>query len=473
MTERLVGRRLPSLSRAEWVVAAILLASCATAAVAGDPILAVYLLAVFVSIPLLAGRLAAPNDVAFARKLVLVGLALHTVVALAGRLIAVKAGHNILFFDDEFGYDRVAVAESRHWLGHGPGPLPADGYLVSAFTYVLAVGYTLGGYDPASGLVITAAFGLLTGVVVHRIALLVWGPGVRRPARAAAVLAALYPTVFGWSSLLLKDSSIFFATSGLLLSALMLSRGSELSWRSRATVMLAGVLCLAWLVSVRPSQAAAIVAGLALWVVVRLVSRGVFARAAMATAVIAGVVAVLVIPAMRHRVDKVPTRLATQRSASAVGARTALESPGAAARASSWGSTLGYLPKGAIALLLRPLPWEARTASQAAGALVNVVALVLYAAAIRGALLLRRMANVDALLPLVLPLAAVWLILALVEGNAGTAFRHRDAVFPIVAVLAGGGLASVQRWPILGRRAHRHGDSPAGSRLRLRSTAHP
>lgn len=100
------------------------------------------------------------------------------------------------------------------------------------------------------------------------------------------------------------------------------------------------------------------------------------------------------------------------------------------------GANARYLPKGLVAILGRPFPWEATNDIDLAMARAeNALWFALYALAIAGAWWHRRRWR-----ELAFPIACgagVLAVAALVQGNLGTAFRHRAQVLWILALLAG------------------------------------
>lgn len=102
------------------------------------------------------------------------------------------------------------------------------------------------------------------------------------------------------------------------------------------------------------------------------------------------------------------------------------------------GSNLLYLPVGLSAVVLQPFPWqESRGSAMSLAKLEMLVWYPLLALALVGLLSLRRCLPA-LLLPVVIGsgAAVMW---ALVEGNFGTAYRHRGELVWVVALLAAAG----------------------------------
>jgi hypothetical protein len=97
-------------------------------------------------------------------------------------------------------------------------------------------------------------------------------------------------------------------------------------------------------------------------------------------------------------------------------------------------ATLRHLPRGLLATLVRPFPWEhARNAGVLVARVENVIWYVLYVLAIAGAWLARRKAVFA--FPVLLA-GGIIAIAGVSQGNVGTAFRHRGQIGWVVALLS-------------------------------------
>lgn len=112
-------------------------------------------------------------------------------------------------------------------------------------------------------------------------------------------------------------------------------------------------------------------------------------------------------------------------------------------------ANLETLPRGLVAVTVRPVPWEGGMSTRRALAGVeSVLWSVLFAFAAAGAWLRRKEIAVVAY-PVILT-AAMMLSGAVTQGNLGTAFRHRGQILWALAVLS---VAAAQRWVDQTRRA--------------------
>lgn len=104
-------------------------------------------------------------------------------------------------------------------------------------------------------------------------------------------------------------------------------------------------------------------------------------------------------------------------------------------------SALADLPRGLVAVLLRPWPWEARNITLLAAAIELLPWAALYVAATIGAW--RRRREWPAWIYPACFVAGTVVVGALAQGNLGTAFRHRGQVLWGVALFAAAGLGLV------------------------------
>jgi hypothetical protein len=112
----------------------------------------------------------------------------------------------------------------------------------------------------------------------------------------------------------------------------------------------------------------------------------------------------------------------------------------------SAGANLRALPRGTVAVMLRPFPWER---SQGLGLLFarleNIWWYALYVLAALGAWFGRRLRHI-VVFPLIMILMITG-IAALTQGNLGTAFRHRGQLVWALGILAGIGVNGlIERW---------------------------
>jgi hypothetical protein len=132
-----------------------------------------------------------------------------------------------------------------------------------------------------------------------------------------------------------------------------------------------------------------------------------------------------------------PLTTASQlRSNLQVGARSSF---GMGYETETLGGTLRYLPLGFSFLLFAPFPWAIESTLQASAAPETLIWYPLFLAALFGA----RYAVMKAGNLNVIPLAVLLVVTtsyALVEGNFGTAYRHRAQIMPLFFVFSSAGV---------------------------------
>jgi hypothetical protein len=422
--------RLSARRRAACLV---MVGLAAVIAAAGHPRAAAFDLVMAGLTMLVARMLRGKRDTTFSADLALMSLAGRWLLVTVLQLVLAARGHSPLLVPDEAGYNRFAIEQSRAWLSTGATVPMLDDYLRGAFTETLSAVYTIGGRTPYAGLAVPIAFGTWTPVLTHRlVADHIPGAG-RNAARIAGIVSSAFPSTLIWSILLLKDSSVTFAGMALVVGFISVPRGSS-SEQDRAAVL--ALFGLGWLIIDRSADLVAIGLGLVLWVLWTNRGRPAWVKAAAGLIIASLMAGALLSPSVRASIDHVPVRLAVHRILGREYARTA-EPPEGNPLKATWGSTAAHVPEGLLLVLLRPLPDEVRGLSQLGGALGNLLYVFLCGAAGAGTVVAwRRGWRAQALL-LAGSAIALWVLLAVSEGNAGTAWRHRDAVTPFLACLAG------------------------------------
>lgn len=354
-----------------------------------------------------------------------VALVVRTVAAIA---LTITVGMEEKF-PDTVGYDALAsVWASGTDLSH-------DFYFNRLGGYVLPLGvlYRLFGDHLFLGQMLAAVMGAVAAGLVSRLILEV---SAARWALFGGLIVALFPSQVLWSSVALKDSTVWAITAGMALVVVWAGRSH--GWRlAGCGVALAGLLF--WMGHLRwPTF---IVASWALVVAAALSAR---------TGRIIRVVGALVIASV------VPWYVGT----GAFGIEfIRSESPAEVRAGNATGDTafvdedeagdvkndLVHVPRGLGVMLLEPYPWtsfrgfEVRLAQ--AELFVWYPLLVLAAAGIPTFLRnLRRFAFLG------VTAGGVLIVYAVYEGNFGTAFRHRAELVSGLALLAAFGAPVLLGW---------------------------
>jgi hypothetical protein len=130
----------------------------------------------------------------------------------------------------------------------------------------------------------------------------------------------------------------------------------------------------------------------------------------------------------------------------------------------SIGGTLRFLPMGLAFLLFAPFPWRIESALQAAAMPEAMRWYPLFIFSLVGVRWVTKQKGGDWLIPACILLVVVTMC-ALVEGNFGTAYRHRAQIMPLFFVFASVGTARFVQWfKALGSRGKRPKARFAGPR---------
>lgn len=271
-------------------------------------------------------------------------------------------------------------------------------------------------------------------------------------ALAAGLIVALFPSQLLWSSVVLRESAVWFALALVGLSVALGARGRGWSLVWPAVLASTALVCLGLL---RPQTLVA--ASWSLAAAALLVRTRQYVATAVGGVAIAAVAPVMtgfgvfglafVLPVAGDTAE-VRGRLAEGASSAFVQTaddRDAQLDPG-----------VRHLPRGLVAVTLRPFPWEEATSSGIALARVeNFIWAMLYALAAVGVILGRKLWPLMAY-PLLLTVVIMGTA-AVTQGNLGTAFRHRSQVLWALAVLAVIGLHELGR-----RRIEKHHQQDGG-----------
>lgn len=322
----------------------------------------------------------------------------------------------------------------------------------------LTVIFRVVGSSSFAGQAFVALFGSATAVLVARLASSAFG---RPAALVAGTLVALLPSQVLFSSLVLKDALVW---SMLALLAVLVHRALHARGRELLLLGLAAAAALFLLGHLRLHTQ--IVAGWALILTALFLStKGRLQRTGGALLI---VLIVLVVPWLSGAgpagvtfvssyADQIPAiRSAATTGGSAIGgaATTGGSAIGGGARG---GAHLSYLPSGLKALLIEPVPWS--SGGTAGLRLARAETLLWYPILALGVVGLRSAWSRRDTLFYPLAVGGGSLVMwGLVEGNVGTAYRHRGEFVWAVCLLASGGLLGIARLV-----AERLGRAPAGT----------
>lgn len=305
--------------------------------------------------------------------------------------------------------------------------------------------------------VVSAVAGAAAAALTCRLGLLALPRGL---ALAAGVLVALLPSQVLWSSLVLRESSVWAALAVLATAcALACTTRSWPRLAALAVLAAASLLCLAYL---RPYVFVVACWALALAALVAGALRRVAVPVGAAVLAVSLPLAIGLGPAGLTLVGQNLPAVAALQQGLALGADSAIvapppppppplnAAPDAAPPAvvaqreepSASGGVRG-IPRGLVAVTLRPFVWEPATGSGSRFAQAeNLLWIALYGLAAVGLWAQRRSRWLVAF-PAVFTVGFL-LMSALFEGNVGTAFRHRGQVLWALALLGAVGVAHLR-----------------------------
>ncbi len=380
-------------------------------------------------------------------------------IALTVRLVlatVVAARWGGVMFQDDFAYLKMAGS----WSSAGIRQLDADSrhFFQSHISFLGPIGmlFRMFGAKPILAQAISAVAGAATAVCVVTIARRHTRPKV---ALAAGLLAALFPSQVLWSSLVLRDSAAWMALSGLAVAFSWWTRRADP--RSFVTGLTAVAALQLYLLHLRIHTL--LIASLA------IVIASALTRSSLRTArTVAAIALLITIPTLSdaglagHRYWRIGTSgLVELRQAGADGALTAIV-PGVTTTTTATTATtattidheepdsptlvddLGYLPTGIRVMLLDPLPTHlgqgSRTILAFAEHLIWYPTLLLAVWGLRGL----RSRSPDLIYAFItsVGLVTMW---AFVEGNFGTAYRHRGEFVWAAIVFAAVGAEDLLR----------------------------
>ncbi|MEZ4415150.1 MAG: glycosyltransferase family 39 protein [Gemmatimonadota bacterium] len=377
-----------------------------------------------------------PDDVPFLLRLVLAGFLLRVGLALALHFSLPVD----VFAPDQFTFQDVGWRTLRYLEGEGPPPAQIGGTYEVAWFYWNALLFRLFGFVPLAPKIVNATLGVWAGLAAYRLGGEVGG---RAGANAGALLVFLMPSLILWSTQNLREAPITLLNTVFLLLAVRLHVRPRLG-------VLVGLLCVLGLLAVLRDYMAWM-AGLALVGSLPLAAR----RRPVPRLLTA--VAVLALWVGAYRVLGFGTELLETASFEGLDAqRRALAFGGTAFAPGVDISTpargLAFLPLGLSFFLFAPFPWQATSSPLAAMAFPETVLwYVLFLFAIGGALhVLRR--YFERAIPVLTFFVLTASVYGLVEGNAGTAYRHRSQLVIGVLVFAAIGI-EVWRQRRLARRS--------------------
>jgi len=334
------------------------------------------------------------------------------------------------FAPDAQGYERIGRDISDYWAGTGFAPRAITEGWRPGYYHLNALFHSAFG-DSRLGLVVLNMFAgvwtaLLTFYVTRELLPVA-------SAKAAALLTAIFPSMVLWSVLNIRDALAALCTVALVLYGIRLSKSFRPSylWFFAVALLVLSLL--------RDYMAFLVVLGLVIGVGTavrpdRLIGTLLFGTvAALGLTYLADQVGLF----SSIRPEGLLETAQTLRTGLQQGATSAF---GVGSQTTTVGAALRYIPLGGSYLLFAPFPWDIQTNLQATALGETLLWYPIFLLSLLGLHLCVRDGVSAALVP-----ASVLLVVvssyALVEGNFGTAYRHRAQIMPLFFVFAGVGLS--------------------------------
>ena len=337
------------------------------------------------------------------------------------------------FAPDAEAYERIGREIGNYWAGEGFAPRAIREGWRPGYYHLNAVFYSAFGDSRLALVVLNIFAGVWTALITFYL--------TREflplaSAKLAGILTAVFPSLVLWSVLNIRDALATLCTVVLVLYGLRLAKKFR---PAHLWIFGAALLGLSLL---RDYMAFLVVLGLAIGSVTAIRPDRVGATMLFGTGVAL---------ALTYLADQVglfsairPEGLLETAQALRGGLqRGATSAFGVGADTRTIGAALQYIPIGGSYLLFAPFPWDIATTLQAAAMPETLLWYPLFLLSLLGFRISVRNRLTAALVPVSVLLVVVSSY-ALVEGNFGTAYRHRAQIMPLFFVFSGVGLSWIR-----------------------------
>jgi hypothetical protein len=371
----------------------------------------------------LVGKLAAPEDRQLVMRIMIAGVLLRV-----GLTLVIHYTLPIWFFaPDQQTYQEVGIQTLRYHRGLEGIPWQLRNTLELGYFYWNAFLFLIFGYVPLAPKLVNAFVGTASALFCYRLAGELAGRG---PAMTSVMLTMFFPSLVLWSTQNLRDPIVLLVTLALFLSVV------RLRTRPSGRAFFGVVFSLGLLVLFRDYIAVMALFGL---IGSSFISK---ARGLPVNLLLGAILFALAIFAYQQ--FGLGTQWVESASFEAISQqRSFMASGGSAFRPEVDISTplrgLQFFPLGLAFFLFSPFPWQVGSALSIMTLPEQLVWYALLPMVVAGGLYLVR-ERYQAVGPLLVFLALTTSIYALVEGNAGTAYRHRAQVLVFFLILASVGL---------------------------------
>ena len=334
------------------------------------------------------------------------------------------------FAPDAIGYERMGKQIGDYWAGSGLVPQALREGWRPSYIHLNAVFHYLFGESSIALVVLNMFAGVWTALLTFYLTREFLSVS---SAKVAALLTAFFPSLVLWSILNIRDALATLAIVLLVLYGVRLSKGFR---ASHVVIFAASLLGLGLL---RDYMAFLVVSGLAIGSVTALRPDRLVGTMAF------GTVVGLAFTYFADQVGLFSTMRPEEALETAQILRLGLQAGatsafGIGAETETVGGALRYLPLGVSYLLFSPFPWAIQSSLQLTAMPETLLWYPLFLLALKGVRIsLRgRLTNVIIVLAVLVIVVSSY---ALVEGNFGTAYRHRAQIMPLFFVFSGVGLS--------------------------------
>jgi Dolichyl-phosphate-mannose-protein mannosyltransferase len=334
-----------------------------------------------------------------------------------------------LFAPDAIGYERGGQQIVDFWNGRGPEPTRFSGWK-QGYWYLNAIFISAFEESTLALVVLNIFAGVWTVLVTFYLTRDLLN---LRAAKMTALLTAFFPSLILWSVLNIRDS---IAT---LLVVLIVWASVQLNQRVRTKDLLVMILALVALSAIRDYMGFLVLSGLLVGSFTAIRPDRMFGSLAL------GMIVVVAFTYTAERMDLFTTLRPEDVLSTAELVRTGLQSGATSAfgvgmDTSTIGGALRFLPIGAANLLFAPFPWAINSTLQLIAMPETLLWYPLFILAGRGMIMFPRRGRGAAVMIPLSVLLVVTTSYALVEGNFGTAYRHRAQIMPLFFIFSGVGL---------------------------------
>ena len=364
----------------------------------------------------------------------LIRLALATLALRLLLVLFVQFRFSPYFFaPDAAGYERIGREIADYWAGGVFVPTAIRDGWRPGYYHLNAFFYSAFGDSRLALVVLNMFAGVWTALITFYLTREFLPVA---SAKVAALLTGIFPSLMLWSVLNIRDALATFCTVVMVLYGMRLSRSFRPSYVWFFAVAL---LCMAL---IRDYMAFLIVLGLAIGSVTAVRPDRMFGTMMFGTA------AAVALTYLADQVGLFSTIRPEGLLETAQVLRTGLQQNatsafGVGAETRTIGGALRYIPIGSSYLLFAPFPWAIETTLQATAMGEALFWYPLFLLSMLGFRISLRNRVTKALFPVSVLLVVVSSY-ALVEGNFGTAYRHRAQIMPLFFIFSGIGLAWIK-----------------------------